>query len=142
MRRFLIGSASVNNYKSVIDMHIILVRVVRSIQNSCIKYATQNILLKCSLTLTILIIIRISIILLFQFNLIEISFILQLFHIKMITSLSKIHLGHSIKRIFCKFTTLFEFRQPRLKSSLCSDFSSEPGPPCLNLPNWYYPVPV
>jgi hypothetical protein len=38
-RRFLIGcrllkACSVNNYKRVIDMHIILVRVVRSIQNS------------------------------------------------------------------------------------------------------------
>jgi hypothetical protein len=57
----------VNNYKCIIDMHIILVRVVHSIQN-CIKYSTQNQhLLKCSLTLTILIIIWISIILLFQF---------------------------------------------------------------------------
>jgi hypothetical protein len=33
---------SVNNYKCVIDTHIILVPVVRSIQNSCIKYSTQN----------------------------------------------------------------------------------------------------
>jgi hypothetical protein len=57
---------SVNNYKCVTDTHIILVRVIRSIQNSCIKYSTQN--LKCSLTLTILIIIWISIILLFRFN--------------------------------------------------------------------------
>jgi hypothetical protein len=57
---------SVNNYKCVIDMHIILVRVVRSIQlNTPLK---TNILLKCSLSLTILIMIRISIILLFQFN--------------------------------------------------------------------------
>jgi hypothetical protein len=56
---------SVNHYKCIIDTHIILVRVVRIIPNSCIKYSTQN---QCSLTLTILIIIWISIILLFQFN--------------------------------------------------------------------------
>jgi hypothetical protein len=62
-------SIGVNNYMCVIDTHMIVVRVVPSIQNSCIKYSTQtNILLKCSLTLTILIIIWISIILLFQFN--------------------------------------------------------------------------
>jgi hypothetical protein len=59
----------VNNYKRIIDMHIILVHVVHSIQqilalNTPIK---TNILLKCSLTLTILIIIWIYIILLFQF---------------------------------------------------------------------------
>jgi hypothetical protein len=33
---------SVNNYKRIIDMHIIFVGVVHSIQNSCIKYSTQN----------------------------------------------------------------------------------------------------
>jgi hypothetical protein len=33
---------SVNNHKCVIDMHIVLFRVVRSIQNYCIKYSTQN----------------------------------------------------------------------------------------------------
>jgi hypothetical protein len=35
----------VNNYKRIIDMHIILVRVIHCIQNSCIKhvkYSTQN----------------------------------------------------------------------------------------------------
>jgi hypothetical protein len=46
MRRFLIGCrllrAYVSNYKCVIDTHIILVRVVRSIHNSCIKYSTQD----------------------------------------------------------------------------------------------------
>jgi hypothetical protein len=46
-------------------MHIILVHVVRSIQKTPLK---TNILLKCSLTLTMLITIWISIILLFQFN--------------------------------------------------------------------------
>jgi hypothetical protein len=33
---------SVNKYKSTIGTHIILVRIVRSYQNYCIKYATQN----------------------------------------------------------------------------------------------------
>jgi hypothetical protein len=61
----------VNNNKCVIDTHIILVRVVRSIQNYCIKYFTQDqhfakMFTYC--TLTILIITWISIILLFQFN--------------------------------------------------------------------------
>jgi hypothetical protein len=44
MRRFLIGCRllRVNNYKRIIDMHIILVHVVHSIQSSCIKYSTQN----------------------------------------------------------------------------------------------------
>jgi hypothetical protein len=49
MRRFLIGCRllralchSVNNYKCVIDMHTILVRVDCSIQNSCVKYSAQN----------------------------------------------------------------------------------------------------
>jgi hypothetical protein len=32
----------VNNDKCIIDMHIILVRVIHSIPNSCIKYSTQN----------------------------------------------------------------------------------------------------
>jgi hypothetical protein len=32
----------VNNYKRIIDMHIILVRVIHSIHNSCIKYSTQG----------------------------------------------------------------------------------------------------
>jgi hypothetical protein len=36
------GIHSVNKYKYLIDTHIILVRVVRSHQNSCIKYSTQN----------------------------------------------------------------------------------------------------
>jgi hypothetical protein len=53
-------SDRVNNYKRIIDMHIILVRVVHSIQNSCIKYSTQN-------QHFAEIIIWISIILLFQF---------------------------------------------------------------------------
>jgi hypothetical protein len=58
-----------NMRRFVIDTYIIFVRVVRSIQilvwNTPLK---TNILLKCSLTLTILNIIWISIILLFQFN--------------------------------------------------------------------------
>jgi hypothetical protein len=58
----------VNNYKRIIDMHIILVCVVHSIQYSCIKYSTQNQnFAEMFTTLTILIIIWISIILLFQF---------------------------------------------------------------------------
>jgi hypothetical protein len=48
-------------------MHIILVHVVHSIQNSCINYSTQNQNFAEMFTLTILIIIWISIILLFQF---------------------------------------------------------------------------
>jgi hypothetical protein len=81
MRRVLIGCRgykkhSVNNYNCVIDTHIILVRIVRVILvlNTPLK---ANILLKCSLTLTILIIIWISIF--DYFNLIEISFIRLLF---------------------------------------------------------------
>jgi hypothetical protein len=48
MRRFLIGCRfsyqghRVSNCKRVIDMHIILVRVVHSIQYYCIKYSTQD----------------------------------------------------------------------------------------------------
>jgi hypothetical protein len=60
-------------------MHIILVRVVRSIQNSCKNTPLKtNILLQCSLTLTILI-IKSEFLLFYWFNLIEISFIRQLF---------------------------------------------------------------
>jgi hypothetical protein len=56
----------VNNYKLIIDMHIILVHIVSKILvlNTPLK---TNILLKCSLTPIILVIIWISIILLFQF---------------------------------------------------------------------------
>jgi hypothetical protein len=73
LRRFLIGCRLLRAQcliKCVIDTHIILVRAVRSIQNSCIKNTPLkiSILLKCSLTLTILTIIWISIIFLFQFN--------------------------------------------------------------------------
>jgi hypothetical protein len=32
----------VTNFKCIIDIHIILVRVIHSIQNSCIKYSTQS----------------------------------------------------------------------------------------------------
>jgi hypothetical protein len=53
---------SVTNYKCVIDTHIILIRVVRSIQNSYIKYSTQD------QHFANMFAFWISIILLFQFN--------------------------------------------------------------------------
>jgi hypothetical protein len=69
---FLIGCRLLRAYyKCVIDTHIILVLVVRSIQSKILVLNNPlitNILRKCSLTLTILILIWISIIFLFQFT--------------------------------------------------------------------------
>jgi hypothetical protein len=59
----------VNKYKRIIGMHINLVRVIHSIQNSCITYSTQNQhfaeMFTCSDNT--IVIIWIAIILLFQF---------------------------------------------------------------------------